>query len=155
MNRCTRAAFPDSAAEVIGLDLRGPPDAGADRGDRAGESTAIRYWCCAIRNLTDEQHIAFTRPFGDLQQSTEYVTGKRRVSPAGADDGTRSEPGQRNNQTFRRGRCEADEQTSAAGGGHTDGSFKNAAGENTRLLAARTVTRQGGKRSSPTIARRV
>ena len=38
------------------------------------------------QDLTDDQHIAFTRPFGDLQQSTEYVTEKGEFRlPAGAE----------------------------------------------------------------------
>src|SRR4029079_9903585 len=68
-----RELHPGFAAEVVGLDLRRPPDAALVE---AIEQAIYRHPVLVLRDqdLTDDQHIAFTRPFGDLQQSTEYLT---------------------------------------------------------------------------------
>ena len=135
-----RELHPGFAAEVVGLDLRSPPDAALIA---EIERAIDRHPVLVLRNqdLTDEQHIAFTRPFGDLQQSTEYLTetGEFRL-PALMTDASNLG---KDYKTFGAG----DSRRMANLGSrrwHTDGSFKMRPVKYS-LLAARTVTRQGGE----------
>jgi alpha-ketoglutarate-dependent 2,4-dichlorophenoxyacetate dioxygenase len=135
-----RELHPGFAAEVVGLDLRQPPDAALVE---EIEQAIYRHPVLVLRNqdLTDDQHIAFTRPFGDLQQSTEYLTetGEFRLPALMTDAGNLG----KDNKTFGPG----DARRMANLGSrrwHTDGSFKMRPVKYS-LLAARTVTRQGGE----------
>ena len=132
--------FPDFAAEVDGIDMRQSPDAETVA---AIEDAIDRYPVLVFRNqdLTNEQHIEFTRHFGELQTSTEYRTQKGEfrlpslmtdASNIGRDNTTFGEGDQRrmNNLGSRRW--------------HTDGSFRPQPVKYS-LLAARTVTKAGGE----------
>ena len=135
-----RELHPGFAAEVTGLDLRRPPDAALVE---AIEQAIYRHPVLVLRNqdLTDEQHIAFTRPFGDLQQSTEYVTEKGEFRlPALMTDASNLG---KDNQTYGAGDARRMNNLGSRRW-HTDGSFKMRPVKYS-LLAARTVTRQGGE----------
>lgn len=131
------AAF---AAEVGGVNLRQPP---SDALVTEIEEAIASYPVLVVRNqdLTNEQQIEFTRPFGELQQSTEYVTEKGEFRlPALMTDASNIGKG---NQTFGAG----DARRMANLGSrrwHTDGSFKPRPVKYS-LLAARTVARLGGE----------
>jgi alpha-ketoglutarate-dependent 2,4-dichlorophenoxyacetate dioxygenase len=135
-----RELHPGFAAEVSGLDLRRPPDAALVD---AIEQAIDRHPVLVLRNqdLTDEQHISFTRPFGDLQQSTEYVTEKGEFRlPALMTDASNLG---KDNQAFGAGDARRMNNLGSRRW-HTDGSFKMRPVKYS-LLAARTVTRQGGE----------
>ena len=131
---------PGFAAEVTGLDLRQPPGATLVA---EIEQAIYRHPVLVLRNqdLTDDQHIEFTRPFGDLQLSTEYITekGEHRL-PALMIDA--SNVG-KDNRTFGAGDAR---RMNGLGSRrwHTDGSHKERPVKYS-LLAARTVTKQGGE----------
>jgi alpha-ketoglutarate-dependent 2,4-dichlorophenoxyacetate dioxygenase len=135
-----RELHPGFAAEVVGLDLRRPPDAALVA---QIEQAIERHPVLVLRNqdLTDEQHIAFTRPFGDLQQSTEYLTEKGEFRlPALMTDASNLG---KDYQTFGAGDARRMSNLGSRRW-HTDGSFKMRPVKYS-LLAARTVTRQGGE----------
>jgi alpha-ketoglutarate-dependent 2,4-dichlorophenoxyacetate dioxygenase len=132
--------FDDFAAEAAGVDLRQSPDAATVA---AIEAAIDRYPVLVFRDqdLTNQQHIEFTRHFGELQESTEYRTKKGEfrlpqlmtdASNIGRDNRTFEEGDQRrmNNLGSRRW--------------HTDGSFRPHPVKYS-LLAARTVTKAGGE----------
>ena len=70
-----RELHPGFVAEVHGVDLRLPPDAAMIE---AIEDAIARYpvLVFAWSGCTNEQQIAFLPPFGDLQESVEYLTEK-------------------------------------------------------------------------------
>ena len=132
--------IPDSPPKSSVSTCAEPPDAALVA---EIEHAIDRHPVLVLRNqdLTDDQHIAFTRPFGDLQQSTEYLTetGEFRL-PALMTDASNLG---KDNKTFGPG----DARRMANLGSrrwHTDGSFKMRPVKYS-LLAARTVTRQGGE----------
>ena len=70
-----RELHPGFVAEVQGIDVRLPPDAAMVE---SIEDAIARYPILVLhdQDVTDEQQIAFMRPFGDLQESVEYLTEK-------------------------------------------------------------------------------
>jgi alpha-ketoglutarate-dependent 2,4-dichlorophenoxyacetate dioxygenase len=135
-----RELHPGFAAEVVGLDLRTPPDAALVA---EIEQAIDRHPVLVLRNqdLTDAQHIAFTRPFGDLQQSTEYLTetGEFRLPPLMTDASNMG----KDQKTFGPGDARRMSNLGSRRW-HTDGSFKDRPVKYS-LLAARSVVRQGGE----------
>lgn len=130
----------DFAAEVTGLDLRQPPPVSVVD---ALESAIDRYPVLVIRgqDLTDEQHVEFTRPFGELQTSTEYITqkGEYRLNPLMTDASNLG----KDNKTFGEGDARRMSNLGSRRW-HTDGSFRPQPVKYS-LLAARSVVRQGGE----------
>jgi alpha-ketoglutarate-dependent 2,4-dichlorophenoxyacetate dioxygenase len=123
----------DFAAEVSGVDMRRAPDAALVN---ALEEAIARYPVLVFRSqdLTDEQQIAFTRPFGDLQQSTEYLTDKGEFRlPALMTDASNIG---KDNRTFGAGDARRMNNLGSRRW-HTDGSFKMRPVKYS-LLAART-----------------
>ena len=130
----------DFAAEAAGVDMRVAPDA-ATVADI--EAAIDRYPVLVFRNqdLTNEQHIEFTRHFGELQQSTEYLTHKGEFRLPGLM--TDASNMGRDNTTF----GEGDQRRMNLIGSrrwHTDGSFRERPVKYS-LLAARTVVKEGGE----------
>ena len=135
-----REIHPGFAAEVDGADLRRPPSAA----DVAEFEAAIALFPVLVlrgQDLTDEQHIAFTRPFGDLQQSTEYLTakGEFRLPPLMTDASNIG----RDSRTFGAGDARRMSNLGSRRW-HTDGSFRMRPVKYS-LLAARTVAKEGGE----------
>lgn len=128
------------AAEVGGIDMRRPPDP-----ERIVEIEAAieRFPVLVFRgqDLTDEQHIEFTRPFGELQRSTEYITeiGEHRL-PAQMTDASNLG---KDNRAFAAGDARRMNNLGSRRW-HTDGSFRERPVKYS-LLAARTVVQQGGE----------
>jgi alpha-ketoglutarate-dependent 2,4-dichlorophenoxyacetate dioxygenase len=77
---------PDFVAEVVGVDMRQPP---SQELMRQIEEAANRYAVLIFRgqHITDEQHVAFTRPFGRRETRIKaYRPGcKPRLAPGVAD----------------------------------------------------------------------
>lgn len=135
-----REIHPGFAAEVDGADLRRLPSAA----DVAEFEAAIALFPVLVlrgQDLTDEQHIAFTRPFGDLQQSTEYLTakGEFRLPPLMTDASNIG----RDSRTFGAGDARRMSNLGSRRW-HTDGSFRMRPVKYS-LLAARTVAKEGGE----------
>ena len=135
-----REFHPNFAAELFGVDLRRPPD----RALVAQIEAAIEeHPVLVLRNqdLTDEQHIAFTQPFGDLQQSTENrpLKGEFRLPALMTDASNIS----KDNRTFAAGDARRMSNLGSRRW-HTDGSFKECPVKYS-LLAARSVVSHGGE----------
>jgi alpha-ketoglutarate-dependent 2,4-dichlorophenoxyacetate dioxygenase len=135
-----RELHRDFAAEVAGVDMREPPS-DALRG--AVEDAIDRYPVLVLRDqdLTDQQHIAFVEPFGELQQSTEYRTqkGEHRLPGLMTDASNIG----KDNQTFGAGDARRMSNLGSRRW-HTDGSFRPRPVKYS-LLAARSVVREGGE----------
>ena len=132
---------PGFAAEVTGgVDMRTPPTPAQVE---ELESAIDRFPVLVLRaqDVGDEQHIAFTAPFGELQKSTEYLTdkGENRLPGVMTDA---------SNMTKDKGTFGAGDARRMNNLGsrrwHTDGSFKQHPVKYS-LLAARSVVRQGGE----------
>lgn len=135
-----RELHPNFAAELVGVDLHQPPD----RVLVAQIKGMIEeHPVLVLRNqdLTDEQHIAFMQPFGDLQQSTEYLTlkGEFRLPALMTDASNMS----KDNRTFAAGDARRMSNLGSRRW-HTDGSFKERPVKYS-LLAARSVVSHGGE----------
>jgi len=135
-----RELHPHFAAEVDGLDLRIPPDPATIE---VVEDAIARYPVLVIhgQDLTNEQQIAFLQPFGDLQESVEYLTekGDKRLPKLMTDSSNLG----KDNQPFDAG----DKRRMNNLGSrrwHTDQSFKMRPVKYS-LLCARTVAKQGGE----------
>ena len=132
---------PGFAAEVTaGVDMGRPPTPAQVE---ELESAIDRYPVLVLRaqDVTNEQHIAFTQPFGELQKSTEYLTdkGENRL-PGVMTDASNMTKG---NGTYGAGDARRMNNLGSRRW-HTDGSFK-AQPVKYSLLAARSVVRQGGE----------
>src|SRR3954452_16502998 len=81
-----RPLHPDFVAEISGLDMRVPPDAALRQ---AIVEAADKYAVLIFhgQHITDEQHVAFSRPFGRLETTIKaYRPGfKGRLDPHVAD----------------------------------------------------------------------
>ena len=149
-DQCTCSFIPDFAAEVVGLDLRKPPDAATVE---EIEHAIDRYPVLVLRDqdLTDEQQIAFTRPFGDLQQSMEYLTEKGELRLPGAHDRfVQHRQGQQDVRCRRRAAHEQSRQPPLA---HRP-VVQDAAGEVFAAVRRARSPSRAGRRSSRTCAAR-
>ncbi len=135
-----RRLHPHFVAEVTGLDLRVPPD-GATM--RAVVETADQYAVLVFagQHIDDEQHVAFSRPFGRLETTIKaYRPGfKGRLDPHVADISNLDENSELLSATDRR-------RMSSLGNRlwHTDYTFKATPGLYS-LLSARVVPGDGGE----------
>jgi alpha-ketoglutarate-dependent 2,4-dichlorophenoxyacetate dioxygenase len=93
------------------------------------------------QDLTDEQHVAFTQPFGELQRSTEYITekGEHRLNALMTDASNIG----RDNRTFGMGDSRRMNNLGSRRW-HTDGSFRERPVKYS-LLAARSMVQHGGE----------
>ena len=135
-----REVHHDFAAEVSGVDMREAP---GDALVRALEDAIARFPVLVLRNqdLTDEQHIAFVRPFGELQESTEYRTSKGEGRLPGLM--TDASNIGKDNRTFGAGDARRMNNLGSRRW-HTDGSFRPQPVKYS-FLAARSVVQQGGE----------
>ena len=135
-----RPVHPDFVAEVSGVDLREAPSAATMREiERASDQYAVLVF--HDQPITDEQHVAFTRPFGRLEPTIKaYRPGfKGRLAPEVADISNLDE----NNDIL----TTQDRRRMSSLGNrqwHTDYTFKEAAGKYS-FLRAITVTGEGGE----------
>ncbi len=128
------------AAEVEGVDMRIAPDA---QMIAAIEDAIDRYPVLVFhdQDLTNEQQIAFLQPFGDLQQSVEYLThkGDKRLPELMTDSSNIG----KDSRTFGAGDARRMNNLGSRRW-HTDQSFKPRPVKYS-LLCARTVAREGGE----------
>jgi alpha-ketoglutarate-dependent 2,4-dichlorophenoxyacetate dioxygenase len=135
-----RELHPDFAAELSGVDMRKAP---GEALVQAMEDAIARFPVLVLRNqdLTDEQHIAFVRPFGELQESTEYRTNKGEGRLPGLM--TDASNIGKDNRTFGAGDARRMNNLGSRRW-HTDGSFRPQPVKYS-FLAARSVVQQGGE----------
>jgi len=135
-----RPLHPDFVAEISGLDMRVPPDAALRQ---AIVEAADKYAVLIFhgQHITDEQHVAFSRPFGRLETTIKaYRPGfKGRLDPHVADISNLDEDSNLLSATDRR-------RMNSLGNRlwHTDYTFKETPGLYS-LLAARVVPEDGGE----------
>ena len=135
-----RQLHPLFVGEVSGVDLRQPPDAALMAEIVAA---ADRHAVLVFREqvITDEQHVAFSRPFGRLETTIKaYRPGfKGRLDPHVADISNLDEEG---------GVLAADDRRRMNSLGnrlwHTDYTFKDTPGKYS-LLSARVIPADGGE----------
>jgi len=135
-----RPLHPHFVAKVTGLDMRVPPDAGLQA---AIVEAADRYAVLVFpgQHITDEQHVAFSRPFGRLETTIKaYRPGfKGRLDPHVADISNLDENSDILSPTDRR-------RMNSLGNRlwHTDYTFKETPGL-WSLLSARVIPEDGGE----------
>jgi len=135
-----RPLHPTFVAEISGLDMRVPPDAALMRAIvEAADTYAVLVF--HGQHITDEQHVAFSRPFGRLETTIKaYRPGfKGRPDPHVADISNLDEDSNLLSATDRR-------RMSSLGNRlwHTDYTFKETPGLYS-LLSARVVPEDGGE----------
>jgi len=135
-----RPLHPHFVAEVTGVDMCVPPDAGTQRAIiEAADAYAVLIF--PGQPLTDEQHVAFSRPFGRLETTIKaYRPGfKGRLDPHVADISNLDEDSTLLSPTDRR-------RMSSLGNRlwHTDYTFKETPGMYS-LLSARVIPEDGGE----------
>jgi alpha-ketoglutarate-dependent 2,4-dichlorophenoxyacetate dioxygenase len=131
---------PSFVAEVTGVDMRVPPDAALMRAIvEAADTYAVLVF--HGQHITDEQHVAFSRPFGRLETTIKaYRPGfKGRLDPHVADISNLDEHSNLLSATDRR-------RMNSLGNRlwHTDYTFKETPGLYS-LLSARVVPQDGGE----------
>ncbi len=128
------------AAEVEGVDMRIAPDAAMIA---AIEDAIDRFPVLVFhdQDLSNEQQIAFLQPFGDLQQSVEYLTqkGDKRLPELMTDSSNIG----KDSKTFGAGDARRMNNLGSRRW-HTDQSFKPRPVKYS-LLCARTVAKEGGE----------
>jgi alpha-ketoglutarate-dependent 2,4-dichlorophenoxyacetate dioxygenase len=131
---------PLFVGEVSGVDLRQPPDAALmNQIVEAADRHAVLVF--REQHITDEQHVAFSRPFGRLETTIKaYRPGfKGRLDPHVADISNLDEAG---------GVLAADDRRRMNSLGnrlwHTDYTFKDTPGKYS-LLSARVIPADGGE----------
>lgn len=135
-----RPSQPDFVAEVSGVDMRVPPGAALMQ---AIIEAADRYAVLVFpgQRITDEQHVAFSRPFGRLETTIKaYRPGfKGRLDPFVADISNLDENSTLLSPTDRR-------RMNSLGNRlwHTDYTFKETPGMYS-LLSARVIPEDGGE----------
>jgi len=135
-----RPLHPDFVAEITGLDMRVPPGAALMRAIvEAADTYAVLIF--PDQHITDEQHVAFSRPFGRLETTIKaYRPGfKGRLDPHVADISNLDENSTLLSATDRR-------RMNSLGNRlwHTDYTFKPTPGMYS-LLAAHVIPEDGGE----------
>ena len=140
MTLTIRPLHPTFVAEVTGLDMRVPPGAALQR-TVIDAASAYAVLIFPGQHITDEQHVAFSRPFGRLETTIKaYRPGfKGRLDPHVADISNLDENSTLLSPTDRR-------RMNSLGNRlwHTDYTFKETPGLYS-LLSARVIPDDGGE----------